>query len=125
MYLLDSSILIELFEQLPRSQKIAAILKDSSLVTASICMHEVLAGTVTDKERFVLEGLFSTFQILPHDAKAARLGAELYRIMKQQGKMMSAVDNLIAAICKANNAELVTLDKGFQKVKSLNVHIIS
>jgi tRNA(fMet)-specific endonuclease VapC len=125
MYMLDSSTLIELLEKGPHAEKVATFLGNSPIVTASVCMHEVLAGVSSPKDRFVLEGLFTTFRVLPHDASAARIGSQMHQDLRKRGKMMNPMDILIAAVCKVHDAELVTLDKGFKNIKGARVHILT
>src|SRR3989344_3545798 len=122
MYVLDSSAIIEIFEEYPHMQKILDILGDESFVTTSISMHEVFAGAHSQKDRFIVSGLFSQAHILEHDAKAARIGATIEQELTHAGKMINRTDILIAGICKAHNAELVTLDKDFAKIKDIKVH---
>src|SRR3989338_5031783 len=89
-------------------------------VTTSICAHEVLAGALFEKPGVVLDGLFSSMRILEHDARAARLGASIEQELRKKGTMINKLDILIAAICVVHNAELVTFDKDFSKIKNLS-----
>ena len=124
MYVLDSSILIELFEKRSLTPVIVDFLKEEPPVTTSICAHEVLAGARTDKERFVFENLLHQMHILDHDSHAARVGSSLWRELRQMGISLTPFDTLIAGICKANNAELVTLDHDFAKIKGMKTTVL-
>ncbi|HLD33697.1 MAG TPA: type II toxin-antitoxin system VapC family toxin [Candidatus Nanoarchaeia archaeon] len=119
MYVLDSSALIEIIEGHSSGEKVIGIVGDAPLVTTSICEHEVLAGALSEKQAFVLDGLFSSMRILEHDARAARLGASIEQELRKKGTMINKLDILIAAICVVHNAELVTFDKDFSKIKNL------
>lgn len=124
MYVLDSSSLIELFENKSRSQRVADIVQNEILATTTICMHEVLAGALSDKERFFLDDIFSQMQILVHDESAARYGARIEQELERAGARINAADIFIAGICKAHGAELITLDNDFSRIKGLRVHLV-
>jgi predicted nucleic acid-binding protein len=121
MYVLDSNAIIEIIEEGPHSSKLISILKDFPLVTTSITLHEVLAGSMSDKSRFVFEGIFSTMRILEHDAPAARAGAAIQKSLDKKGQKINKMDVLIAGICTIHDATIVTLDKDFKKVQGLKV----
>ncbi len=121
MYVLDSSALIEVIENHPKAEVIEQLLKDAPLITTSISMHEVLAGASSEKQCFVLEGLFSTMRVLSHDAEAARIGAAIEQDLSHSGKKIGRADVLIAAICIVHDAALVTLDADFKNIKKLKL----
>lgn len=123
-YVLDSNVLIEVFAQRKLAQKIAGVVKDEPMVTTSICMHEVLTGARSDKERFIFEGLFAGIQVLEHTVEAARIGSYMANELLRNGMTINTPDLLIAGICKANNAELVTLDGDFTRINNLKVHFL-
>ncbi len=124
MYVLDSSSLIELFENKSRAQKIKDIVQNEKLATTTICMHEVLAGALSEKERFFLEDIFSQMHVLVHDEAAARYGARIEQELDRTGTRINAADIFIAGICKAHDAELITLDKDFSRVRRLKVQVV-
>ncbi|HLF54632.1 MAG TPA: type II toxin-antitoxin system VapC family toxin [Candidatus Nanoarchaeia archaeon] len=124
MYVLDSNALIEFLEDGPRASKVLSVVGDEPLVTTSISMHEVLAGSMSDKSRFILENIFSSMRVLEHDAQAARLSAAIEREQYRMGAKINDADILIAGICKANNAELVTLDSDFTKIKGFKFKFV-
>ena len=121
MFVLDSSVLIEVIEDLPRSEKVEDLLRGEPAVTTTICMHEVLAGADSDKRRFVLETLFSRMNVLEHTSEAARRGARLEQDLSKKGSKINTNDVLIAGICLSQNATLITLDHDFKKIPNLNV----
>ncbi len=123
MYVLDSSAIIEAVDDEKQAEKIARVTKDEPVVTTTICIHEILAGTITERDRFVLGKILSGMQILEHTVKSAHIGAQIQKDLEHVGKMINPYDILIAAVCKENNAELITFDKGFARVKGLTAHI--
>lgn len=124
VYVLDSSVLIELIERKAHAHKVAAFIGNELSATTSICVHEVLAGARTNKQRFLCEEIFSNILILNHDMKAARMGAQIEQELNESGSKINIIDVYIASICRANNTEIVTLDKDFEKIKGINVHVI-
>lgn len=124
MYVLDSSAIIEAVNDEKQAEKIGRVLGDEPLVTTTICVHEVLAGASSDKNRFVFEKIVSSMQILEHTSDAARAGAEIQRELKRSGQMINPFDILIAAVCKSNYAQLVTFDNDFARVKGLKTIIL-
>lgn len=118
MYVLDSSALIELCEN--EAHEILEKSKDEVVATTSICMHEVLAGARTPQQRFVFDQILESSRILDHDARAAEIGAEMERQLTKSGSKINRSDIFIAAVCKANDATLITYDKDFKKIAGLN-----
>lgn len=125
MYILDSSALIEVIQERPKSEKVLQIIKDDPIITTTISMHELLSGAVSEKERFILEGLFSKFIILEHDIKAALIGSKIEKELTRTGNKINTLDVLIAGIAESKNAEIVTLDKDFSKIKSVKSKVIT
>ena len=124
MYVLDSSALIELIERLLKSNDIIRSFEEEDSTTTSVCVHEVLAGVHSEIDRMVWNTLFSSIEVLQFDVKAAQISSQLQQELKREGKLINKMDILIAAICKASNATLITLDKDFEKIKGLNVKVI-
>src|SRR3990172_10872842 len=116
MHVLDSSAIIESMQQGPLAKKVAHVVGEEQLVTTSICMHELLLGAHSEMEQFVLEKIFSTMRILEHDSQAARFSSRIERELVSNGAKIGGRDCLIAGICKAHNAELVTLDNDFARI---------
>ncbi len=127
MYVLDSSALIESINKTESHDKIIKIVKDQPVITTSICMQETLVGALSERDKFVLENIFTGIRVLEHNAEAAKIGAEITQKLAKKGTMIGKMDILIAAICKAHQGELITLDKDFAKIKveGFKSHIIS
>jgi predicted nucleic acid-binding protein len=106
-------------------EKLSALLGDAPLTTTTISIHELLAGARNQQDRFLLENLFQAMQILDHTAEAARFGARIEQELSRTGSRINDIDMLIAGICKAHTAELVTFDQGFSRIKGLRAHVLS
>ena len=124
MYVIDSNIIIEFFNDTELSKKALKLCNDEKALTTSICQHEILAGARTEREIFIFSNLFNGFEILEHNTKSAFFSSGIYRDLKNRGKMIGDMDILIAGICRANNATLITLDKDFEKINGLDVKIV-
>lgn len=95
---------------------------DDRISTTVINVYEIMRGR--NKK---LKELFEEFIIYPLTIEAVEIASEIYRRLKTNGKIKSDADILIAAIVKANNELLVTLDNDFQEIKDLggvNINII-
>lgn len=124
MYILDSSILIEIINNTKRAELIHNTIGNLPVVTTSICLHEILSGNFNKQEKFIMENILSNIETLPHTQEAAQIGAEIFKELKEKGNNINEFDILIAGICKANNATLITLDKDFAKINNLNAKIL-
>ena len=121
--ILDTSAIIKAMKSPALAEKIGAITGDSPLSTTSICKQELLMVR-TDKEQFVVKHILDTMNIFEHTSLAADLGAEIWHDLRNKGTLIHEFDILIAAICKANNAHLITFDKDFVKIKDLQVTVL-
>lgn len=124
MFVLDSSALIEVLQNGRRADKIISLVGDAPLVTVSVCAHEVLAGALKEKDRFVLEAILSSAEVLPHSLEAAKIGARLEEECGKAGNTVNRADVLIAAVCKEHGATIVTLDKDFSRIKGAKVRVL-
>ena len=124
MYVLDSSTLIELINDRSRAAKIEEYVTQIPLATTSVCVHEILAGALSVQDHFLLERFLSGLRILNHDLDAARIGSSIEQELRRVGKLINGMDILIAAICKAHHATLITLDNDFSRIKGLDVIVL-
>ncbi|HLC66440.1 MAG TPA: type II toxin-antitoxin system VapC family toxin [Candidatus Nanoarchaeia archaeon] len=124
MYVLDSSILIDVLRKTERFKQLRKAFGTIPLITTSISAHELVVGARTDKQRFVLEHLLTGMRILPHDSGAAKQSGQIERELIHAGKSINTPDALIAGICRMHGAELITADTDFMRVHDLKVHLI-
>ncbi len=122
-YILDSSAIIKAFKYPELAEKIAKITGDAPLITTSICKQELLS-VKSEKDQFVIRNVLENMLILEHTSEAAEHGAEIYHELRKKGALINEFDILIAGICKANNAHLITYDKDFAKIKDLQVTVL-
>lgn len=96
---------------------------EAPLTTTSICKQELLM-VKTEKEQFTIKQLLDSMNVLEHTSLAADIGAAIWHDLRKKGNLINEFDILIAAICKANNAHLITFDKDFAKIKGLQVTVL-
>lgn len=118
MYILDSSLLIEVIQKKPRAAKIMESLGKEQAVTTSISVHELFQGS-NDKEEFVIRGILKGMDVLSFDFEDAQISGKLAQKLYKQGKPINKADLLIAGICLSHDATLVTLDNDFRNIPEL------
>ena len=126
MKVLDSDFIIAL---LRRNQDIELKLDQLSesteqIVTTVLNAHEVLFGTIhgSPKNGAVTERFFAGIGILNYDFKAMRETLDIIQFLGQTGERIGYFDEMIAGICRANDATLITRNiKHFKRVPKLKV----
>jgi len=122
--ILDTSALIELISGRPTAIKIMEAIGSEIVVTTALSMHELLVG-LKKKEEQIFSKVQQSILVLGYNDEACKISASIFKELKQKGNMINQMDILIAAICKENNATIVTLDKDFKKVPGLKVKLIA
>jgi toxin FitB len=119
-YLLDTCVISELVAKRPNSQVIAWIdsIEEGRLHLSVMTLGEIQKGIekLPDSERkmrlitWLNEELPQRFidRIVPIDAKVILEWGRLAGSLEKEGKLMSVIDSLIAAIALHNNCILVT-----------------
>ncbi len=118
MYVLDSDVIIDVAHNASRVQTVMKLIGDAPAGTTSVSMHEVLVG-VPVRLKKVYDDLLRGMHILSHDEDAARSGAKIQQELKNA--QLSSTDAMIAGICLAQEATLVTFDKSFKRVRGLRL----
>jgi len=98
-----------------------------SVISASELLHGVHrardSGVRVRRLAFV-ETVLSAFPVIPIDLPAARMHAELWSRLEEQGRMIGLHDSWIAATCLAFDLTLVTRNKReFDRVPGLRVEV--
>lgn len=125
-YALDTNTLIYFFKGMGKvDQKLLAKMPGEVLIPA-VVLYELETGIAKSqapaKRRDQLNELLKVIQIIPFDATAARIAADLRADLEQQGRMIGPLDNLIAASAKAAGAILVTRNVSeFSRIAGLAV----
>jgi len=134
-YLLDTNILSNLVKPIPSPSLVfwMASQNDADLFVASLTLAEIRRGILekpAGRRRRQLEAWFAgskgpaalfAGRILPFDAKAASIWAQLMADGTRRGRPRSALDTIVAAVAQAHGCTVVTDNaKDFYGVEIVN-----
>lgn len=124
--LIDTSVLIDAER---RDHSLSSNLGDDdraiSVITASELLHGVHRakdGTVRTRRAAFVEGLLSALEALPITMAAARIHAEIWSALQDDGESIGAHDLWIAATALSQGMAVATANvRDFERVPGLNV----
>lgn len=127
MIVADSDVLIDALRgREPALGRVKQGLTEGALVTTSITAFELLSGADSDSVRRKVEGLLAPLAILPLDEAAGREAARIRRDLEADGTPIGMADYLIAGICLARHARLLTRNTAhFTRVSGLQLADLS
>lgn len=106
--LVDTDVLVDFLRGFPKA--VTFINANSSrIILSSIVVAELYAGVKGDEELTVLKNFISLFRVIPVITEIAKTGG-LYKRDYSKSHGVGLADAIIAATCKAENAELKTLN---------------
>jgi predicted nucleic acid-binding protein len=120
MFVLDTNILSAIMGSQPVPEVAAwvAAQPEERLFTTAVCQAEILAGVEIlpdGRRRRILAAAANAIfadafdgRILPFDEKAAKSYAEMFAARKRAGRPTATTDLMIAAIARAQGADMVT-----------------
>lgn len=113
-YLLDSSFIIDLVKGEDKAVQINREIGLKAL-TSVICFYELArySEVISDK--------ISEKEVVPFEKSDAMEAADIYRDLRQRGKMIGATDILIGATARSRDCVLVTRDEDFKKIEDLDI----
>jgi toxin FitB len=127
MFVLDTNVLSAVMGSHPVPEVAAwiAAQPEERLFTTTVCQAEILAGVEIMPEGRRRRGLEAAAKaifanafdgrVLPFDEKSAEFYAEIFAARKRTGKPTATTDLMIAAIARAQGADMVTRDiSGFE-----------
>jgi tRNA(fMet)-specific endonuclease VapC len=119
----DSDVLIDFLRgRGDFARRVALELETGSFATTAITAFELRSGTRTARERKAVETLLEAMNILPFGEEEARVAAEIRQAVEGQGQPIGMADCLIAGVCVAADAVLLTRNrKHFGRVKGLKL----
>lgn len=123
MMVVDTDVLVDyLRDHGDRARRVAFELEKGYLATTAITAFELRVGATSKRRRTVVEVLLEALRILPLDGDAAERAADARRDLLARGEDIGVADSLIAGICLANDAMLITRNtKHFMRVPGLKV----
>ena len=121
--LIESSAIIDYLKGNKKVKEV--ILNSEDFYVSSLTVYEILLGKVKESE--ILDFL-SAFKIINPTKKDAIIGSQIYKKLKDKGKLIGSFDILISAQAINRRLTLVTKDSDFLKVKEefdkLNLYLI-
>jgi len=110
--LADTDVLIDgLRGREPSRSHLAGRIEAGSLATTVITLFELLAGARQRRERDKVNALLAALTILPVDAQAAREAASIQLRLARRGETIGMADSLVAGVCLAHQASLLTRNR--------------
>jgi predicted nucleic acid-binding protein len=121
MIVADSDVLIDALRgRDPAMARVASGLRAGILATTAVSVFELRAGARPGRERDTVDLLLGGLTILPFDEAAAVAAADVRRELEDGGQAIGMADYLIAGICIARSAVLVTRNRRhFERVSGL------
>lgn len=122
MTIVDTCFLVDLMKGDPEAEEMARSKKN--LKTTSISSAEFLFGARNSGRKKVWnlsEKFIRFFPVLPFDAESAVIYAEIASSLSREGRRISTMDELIAAVALRNDEPLVTRDRHFAEIDGLEI----
>ncbi len=124
MYCPDTNILISFFRGDQETVNRMNLIEQQTISTSPIILAELYKGAyaasrqveaLTEIEEFLVRA-----EVLEFDEHAARIFGQRYNELKKLGKQTQELDLMIASICIAHNAKLITRNgKDFKNIRGL------
>lgn len=126
-YLLDTNICIYAIKNKPKEVLECLFLHDpNDIFISSITYAELMYGVNKSKypgrNRIALTLFLSSFEIVDFDASAAEQYGHIRSFLEREGKIIGAMDMMIASIARAKDMIVVTNNTSeFERVDGLHV----
>ena len=122
MTLVDTCFLIDLIRGDQGAEQVASRIPD--LKTTAISMAEFLFGAKKSQKKEIYEiskKFIGFFPVVPFDAEAAVIYADIASAMSLGGSRISTFDELIAAIALRHHEPLITRDRHYNEINGLEL----
>lgn len=123
MIVADTDVLIDYLRgRGDAARRVAIELRSRHFATTAITAFELRSGVRTAREATAVETLLAAMTILPLGAEEALQAAESRREVESKGLPIGMADYLIAGVCLATDAILLTRNrKHFERVPGLKL----
>ena len=125
MKVLDSDFIIALLRKNPEVQKkLHELVEDNHQVATTILnAHEVMFGTIENpRNAHIADEFFRSLLVLSYNYDCMNQTMKIINYLGKNGERIGAFDEIIAGICKAHDATLITRNiKHFGRVPKLKV----
>lgn len=121
MIIADTDVLIDTLRgREPTASRVMAALEADALATTTISAFELWSGASSARANEAVSALLAPLELLPVTAASARAAADIQLALSGQGQGIGMADSLIAGICMASGASLLTRNvKHFRRVTGL------
>jgi predicted nucleic acid-binding protein len=123
MLIADTDVLVDALRGAePVRSRVEQALTSGALATTAITAFELTVGARSETQSRAVDGLLGALSILPLDAAASCRAAEAHRELADRGRAIGTCDTLIAGICLAHGAELLTRNREhFERIAGLRI----
>lgn len=124
MVIFDTNLIIDYLHGEERAMRIIdTYIGRERLSITCINEYELLKGAGIAGEE-LLNMLLSGFNIYYPNQNSIRMAANIYRRLKQKGRLIDDADILIASIACENGETLITQDSDFERIGLKNIKVI-
>jgi len=119
---IDSSVFIQHWRSKNRADTLLTeLFQQRKVYVSAVAKYEVLAG-VGEKDMHEWHQIFEDVTVLAFDEATIDVARMVFRQLKQESRMISLADILIAATAMVNDLPLATLNrKHFERIRGLQM----
>lgn len=123
MFVLDSTIIIDIMKSKEFEERIEKIVNDDIVAATTFSIFEVMLG-MKESEKNIAEDFFKSIHILDFNQDASLRSVDIEKELTKKGAKINIVDIFIAGICASNRSKLITSDKKFGNISSIESIVI-
>ncbi|MCX8189216.1 MAG: type II toxin-antitoxin system VapC family toxin [Nitrososphaeria archaeon] len=119
----DTSLILKILENKEFFDKLNI---SEEVKITSVTAYELLRGAVysnlvngKNRELNIILSLVSELNVISFSLEDARIASYIWAKLKEKGIVINDADILIASTCIRNKEKLLTLDKDYEKIKSV------
>jgi tRNA(fMet)-specific endonuclease VapC len=105
--------------------KIDVLTKNGNVAITTITYYELLKGAsfslMRQENLSEIKKVIASMVVVDLSLDACAEAAEIYRELKEDGRLIGEFDIIIAAMARTNHEALLTFDKHFKYVKGLEI----
>ncbi|MHB1830185.1 MAG: PIN domain-containing protein [Candidatus Micrarchaeaceae archaeon] len=124
MVVFDTNVIVNYFYEDPKAVKLIEKYLDREKIYITIInRYELIKGSKFVETK-ILNEFLNAFDVYYLDQKSVDISAQIYRQLKEKGKLINDSDILIAGMCISNNEELITMDSEFERINNKNIKVV-
>jgi tRNA(fMet)-specific endonuclease VapC len=126
MKILDTDILVSILRGKKDAEDILDYLNGEDIAISAITAFELYYGAFKSERMSEnireVDGLLSSYPIINFDKNASKEAGKIYTKLENAGKDIGIRDVIIGAICRANDASLITRNvKHYSRIEGLKI----